>query len=308
MKLRTQLAVIALGSMLFTSCLKAHNNADVLNDKGTIITEISDVNYYGPVKFVSLDLTPATETITLATLKFAAARDNKPGGSIHVVIALDPSAVTAAGLTPLPPNGYSIPSLEYDIPADTKQIDIPITIFKNNLNLANSYGIAFHIASVSQGVISDLAKEIVVGIGLKNRWDGRYTMNGTFVDFSTTAFTYYGAQTYSLISTGATQVKVFNETLNTYGYLFLNGGSATYYGSFGLVVNFDATTNAITSITNYYGQPSANGRSANLDPSGLNKWDPATKGVDIKYWLDQPSVISPHRAAMSEHWTYIGPR
>jgi hypothetical protein len=310
MKFRSLITAAVTGSILLTSCLKSHNNQDILSDNGSIVTEIADVNIYGNLKFVSLDLVPATETITLATLKFAAPRNNKPGASIHVVLTLDPSAVTAAGLTPLPSNGYTLSSLEWDIPADSRQIDIPITIFKNNLNLANSYGIGFHIATVSQGVISELAKDIVVGIGLKNRWDGRYLMHGTFVDFSNAAFTYYGDQHYSVITTGPTQVKVLNEDLNggTYGYLFLNGSSGSFYGSFGLVINFDATTNAITSVVNYYGQPSANGRSATLDPSGLNKWNPATKAIDIKYWMDQPSVITPHRAAFNEHWTYLGSR
>jgi hypothetical protein len=181
-------------------------------------------------------------------------------------------------------------------------------LIKTNLNLANTYGIGFKINSVSQGVISENDKAIVVGIGLKNRWDGIYMMSGTFVDYSNAAFTYYGDQQYELISTGPTSVKVFNDDLGGYGYLFLNNGGLTYYGSFGLNVNFDANTNAITSVTNYYGQPSGNGRSATLDPSGVNNWNPATKTIRIKFWMDQPSVITPHRSAFNETWTYLGPR
>ena len=81
----------------------------------------------------------------------------------------------------------------------------------------------------------------------------------------------------------------------------------TYYGSFGLIINFDASDN-VSSLSNYYGQPSGNGRSANVDPSGINKYDPATKTIKIKYWMDQPSVVTPHRTYFNETWKFVGPR
>jgi hypothetical protein len=308
MKIKSLLAIIVPLAVLFSSCLKSHNSEDVIDDSGSVISKIQDVGENGgPLKFLSLDLIPSTETVDLITLQVFAPRDNKPNGNVHITLVQDPNAVTAAGYTNLPSNAYSNLVLQYDVPAGGS-VKVPITLIKTNLNLANTYGIGFKITTVSQGVISENDKAIVVGIGLKNRWDGVYMMSGTFVDYSNAAFTYYGNQQYELISTGPTSVKVFNDDLGTYGYLFLNNGAPTYYGSFGLNLNFDANTNAITSVTNYYGQPSANGRSANLDPSGTNNWNPATKAIKIKFWLDQPSVITPHRSAFNETWTYLGPR
>jgi hypothetical protein len=309
MKLKS-LLTIATASLLLASCLKSRDTLGVHKDTGSVVSEIWDRAYYGDLKFISLDLTPSTETISdFLTLRVHAPRSNQPaGGNVRVTLVQDNAAVTAAGLTVLPSNAYTLPSsLEFTVPANG-EIKVPITLNKNNMNLANSYGLGFKISSVSGGVISELAKSIVIGIGLKNRWDGRYMMSGTFVDFANSAFTYYGDQEYHLITTGPNQVRVFNADLGLHGYLFLNGSTPTYYGSYGLIVNFDPATNAITSITNYYGQPSANGRSANLDPSGVNKWDPATKNIQIKHWMDQPSVITPHRAAFNETWTYLGPR
>lgn len=311
MKLKS-LFSIAAASLLLTSCLKSRDTVGVIEDKGSIVSEIFDRAYYGELKFISLDLTPATETVSdFLTLRVHAPRSNQPaGGSVRVKLLMDNSGVGAQGLTVLPSNAYTLPSsLEFDVPANG-EVKIPITLNKNNMNLTLSYGLGFKIAEVNDGVISELAKSIVIGIGLKNRWDGRYMMSGTFVDFANPAFTYYGDQEYHLITTGPTQVKVLNVDLNggEYGYLFLNGATPTYYGFYGLILNFDPVTNNITSISNYWGQPSANGRSANLDPSGVNKWDPATKNIKIKHWMDQPSVITPHRAAFNETWTYLGPR
>ncbi len=308
MKLKSISFLAIAASLTLTSCLKSRDSLGLLNDSGSIVTEISDVNISGPEKFLSLDLTPATETVNIITLKSYSPRSNRPaGGTVRVRLVQDPAAVTAAGLTALPANAYTLPALEFDVPS-SGELKIPITLNKNNLNLANSYGIAFKIAEVNSGVISELAKSIVIGIGLKNRYDGRYMASGTFVDLANAAFTYYGPQEYWLITTGAASNDVFNETLGTYGYLFMNGATATYYGSFGLKINWDVNTNAITSVTNYYGQPAGNGRSAELDPSGVNKWDPATKQIKIKYWMNQPAVITPHRSAFNETWNYLGPR
>src|SRR5262245_8437840 len=219
MKLKSLLAVIAPVALLFTSCLKSHNSTDVLDDKGSIISKIQDVGENGgPLKFMSLDLIPSTETVNLITLQVFAPRDNKPNGNVHITLVQDPNAVTAAGYTNLPTSAYSNLVLEYDVPAGGS-VKVPITLNKTSLNLANTYGIGFKITTVSQGVISEPDKSIVVGIGLKNRWDGIYEMSGTFVDYSNAAFTYYGDQQYELISSGPTSVKVFNDDLGTYGYL-----------------------------------------------------------------------------------------
>ena len=88
----------------------------------------------------------------------------------------------------------------------------------------------------------------------------------------------------------------------------LSGPDWSYYGSFGMEFTFDPNTDQVVSVTNPYGQPSGNGRSAALDPSGTNLWDASTKNLSVKYWMDQPSVITPHRVSFDELYTYKGPR
>jgi len=112
---------------------------------------------------------------------------------------------------------------------------------------------------------------------------------------------------YSLEVVTATQLKLVSKDLTLVGHLINVGGSLSYYSQFGLLVNFDPATNKITSISNFYGQPSSNGRSAVLDPSGVNTWDPSTKNIKIKYWMDETGVTG-HRALFDETWVYLGPR
>ena len=70
------------------------------------------------------------------------------------------------------------------------------------------------------------------------------------------------------------------------GKFIFRGANVSGYGSFAPVFKFDANDNVIA-VTNFWGQPAGNGRSARLDPSGINKYDAATKTIKVKYWLVQ---------------------
>jgi hypothetical protein len=316
MKLRT-LFLIALVPAMLTSCLKSKDSLGVIADDGSITTGIFDRFYYGETKSFALTGSPPIETLDLLDIRYSAPR--KKAGTIHVKLAIDNSLVTAYNLAngtnylALPTNAYTLPNgLEFDLPAgNSGQYTLPLTLNKNNLNLQNAYALGIKIESVSEGSIDQLQKNIIVTILVKNKYDGRYEINGTFVDYSNSAFVNAYPLLWELVTTGPSQVVVRDYDFfatPTPAYVFWTGSAYSYYGSFGLIVNFDANDN-ITSVTNYYGQPSSNGRTAELDPSGINKYIPGSPPViKIKYWMNQPSVITPHRSAFDETWTYIGPR
>ncbi len=142
-----------------------------------------------------------------------------------------------------------------------------------------------------------------------NPWDGKYRLEGTLVDAKDPAFVWPGnIYLYNAETISATQIQLISIDLGIAGHLLKNGINLTFYGNFGLIVTFDPATNKITSITNSYGQPSpTSGRSAVLDPSGVNTWDPATKNIKIKYWMDEAGFAG-HRTSFDETWVYVGAR
>jgi hypothetical protein len=92
---------------------------------------------------------------------------------------------------------------------------------------------------------------------------------------------------------------------------------------------FDANTDLISEMRNYYGDPanpltgvgnpalgtgapnyaSTNGRRITLDPTGVNAYDEATKTIRVKYFMLQPTVVPVGpRTFIEETLTYIGPR
>jgi len=194
--------------------------------------------------------------------------------------------------------------------------------FSINLNgakwdLTRTYALAFTLTDAGGKTIPEGMNTIIALISIKNKWDGVYEINGSYSDLTNPASIGLYPYEWELQTTGANQCVVVD---NYYlggapGFVFDVGdgsGSLSYYGDFGLLVNFDPATDEITSVVNYYGQPaSSNTRSAELDPTGENKYDAATKTIKIKYFMKQPSVVPapPNiRCTFDEEWKFLHDR
>lgn len=151
------------------------------------------------------------------------------------------------------------------------------------------------------------SKEEVKVNGDINKFDGRYTISGTLVDKTDSRISNPAGEEYHLKTISNTEIEMFSPKLGISGHIILNIANLSYYSKFSVIVQFDPATNKVVSVRNGYGQPSDNGRSAVLDPSGVNSWDPVTKNIKIKYWMDEAGVTG-HKAAFDETWTYIGAR
>ena len=182
---------------------------------------------------------------------------------------------------------------------------------KINLDLtkipAGNNALGFTIAQTAPGIISAASSKAFVAIGAKNRFDGEYILTGTLIDNFNPALSGNYPTSVFLISNGALQINMYDNAIPGLYHSILNGGAVSRYGSIGVVFNFN-DDNTIASVVNYYGQPAANTRFLTLDPSGVNKWDPVTKMLKVKYWMDQPSLFVGHRTSFDETFTYKGSR
>lgn len=133
----------------------------------------------------------------------------------------------------------------------------------------------------------------------------RYIVSGTMTDYSNATYTGSYPDTIEFKKVSENEGKMFPTRLGIDGHLIRIGGSLSYYSNYSPSITFDTVTNKIVSILNSYGQPSSNGRSAELDPSGVNSFDPATKTIRVKYWLNEPALIMPHRTLFDETWTIL---
>jgi hypothetical protein len=174
---------------------------------------------------------------------------------------------------------------------------------------------AFIVKKATGGDIISYKDTIITTLSVKNKWDGVYTITGTYSDAIVPAYTGYYPYEWELKTSGPAQCVVVDKKLlnGTPGFLYSTGvgASSTFYVDVGLVVNFDPLTDKIVSVVNYYGQPASNTRSAELDATGANSYNSSTKLISIKYFMKQPSsvAVAPNiRARFDEQWKYLKSR
>lgn len=145
-----------------------------------------------------------------------------------------------------------------------------------------------------------------------NRWDGHYRVTGTGIHLKPgdTLFQFTEFTT-NLVTTSSTQVKMVPDSLGIEGFIMRSGINLSFWSKFGPVFNFDESTNKISSVLNFYGQPASNSRSAEMDVSGTNEWNSSSKNISVKFWMNEPNYVTTapyHRVLYSLNLIYLGPR
>lgn len=253
---------------------------------------------------------------------------------VTVTMAIDTSLITkfnkAEGqkYVPLTANLYTVPSYTVVIPKGQKSAVFNITLNTAAFNFSLPYALPVTVKSTSKGVPSGNYGTGIYPISAKNQWDGIYTVtSGTMVDVTSASLTHInnylaansrGNMQYNLVTVSATECAIYDNYVYSGGFLstITSGGTAvSNYGTFSAVLKFDATTNKVVAVANYQAQPyqatnPANGRTAGLDATGINTYNPATKTISVKYNMFQPSVVAlPNpRSTWTEVMTYLKAR
>lgn len=326
---------ILLISLAFigTGCLKDKVNTNLGDGNSTKAVSFPR-SAGGMLYAISSSTTPTV--ITQPNTPVVAIEDTRPASTdVTVNVAVDNSIVTGAGLTPLPASVYQIADKAI-IKAGTWNDTLEFTL--NNTTVLDPnvvYGLGLRLTSADNGyAIPANLSTLLIRFTVKNKYDGVYTVTGLspYIDNALgAAATGAWPLTYHLITATANTVNVYCEEMGDIAYLFKNAGGLTYYGELGFTVTFDLATDNITSVHNYYGDPGnpatgiANpasgtgppnyasgslGRRLRLDPTGVNKYDAASRSIEIKWQMLQNSYQggAAPRAIGHEKWTYTGPR
>ncbi|HAQ18472.1 MAG TPA: hypothetical protein DCR40_04460 [Prolixibacteraceae bacterium] len=207
-------------------------------------------------------------------------------------------AITAGKLTVTLEAGETGKAIMINVPA------------AGNFDFSLSYALAFKILSVSgTGKLSaDVDETIVCEVLAKNKWDGVYTVTGTFVDYLNAPWTGIYPKIVELRTTGANTCSKYDADYGLYGYIFETGGGASQFGAWTPAFSFDANNNV--NVFNTTTDSPARGRTAVLytGEGAINKYDPATKTMNVAYYLSQLNVSPVLRSLVTEKYTYKGPR
>jgi len=171
------------------------------------------------------------------------------------------------------------------------QITVPIA-FNSSYDFGAHYALPLKIASASTGTISSNFGKAVYSFGVRNGYDGNYTLKG-FVSHPNAAYTGGFKDSkcgnWSLVTSGGNSVDLQP------GQPFSNNGSLAYFGVYPRFT-IDPATNKV-SITDAAGSLA----SLELFPDYDSHYDPATKTIYVKYGWNGSRVAI-------DTFTYCGSR
>ncbi len=335
-----KLVIAALPVIIFASCKKVESKPSITTEGRTYV-KIIGAGTPAAVAKKPVDFVPTPTRLLVVELRRDIPNETELNKTMVVTLKDDTAAVTAAGAgyLQLPTAWYTIESggvktggqggvYTFTFKPGEFSKEIYITIPNATLfNPSALYALGFTVTTADAGATISDQKSLIVEIGAKNEYDGRYAVTGPMVDAANAALIQWnnagattpltdpfvtsngGAWELHLITTGGNQCVMYDNTI--WGDIFhpiLSAGGHSGYGSFALVVNFNPANKTISSVVNYYGQPAGNGRSAALDPSGVNAVQ-GNKDILIKYFMNQPSVVPVGpRTTFDEKWKYVGAR
>lgn len=311
--------------LLFVIGITSCEKEEIKDGGGKTLVKI--IGGGGDPVVIPMDVNPPVEVIMIADLRKDAVSESDANAATTVTItntqafldeynndhgtAFELLPTTAYKITP--ESGVTVNGNTWTINLAPGELARPISIEldKSQMDLSKSYAFGLQVTQTTVGSPSLASSVVIVNPLVINKYDGAYEVTGTMADVSAAGATLTGdfPMEYHLVTTGERSVYGFSPKWGGAAVDILSAGAESYYGSFAPEFLFDANDNIIA-VTNVYGQPASNGRYAQLDPSGINKWDPATGNIDVKFFMFQPSVVAlPNpRVSFSWHMAYTGKR
>ena len=318
------LLLIGAALIILSSCIK--EAAPTLGDRGPTLLKLLE----SPENKIFFEPFTDIRYVSLFSLRKDAASSGDLNTTTAVKVRLNPTLITdynsanSSDFEPLPDSLYTLDATivksgqVYTMTLNSGDFakDFGIKLNGAKWNLAHKYALGFTIDDADGKTISADKKNVLALISIKNKWDGVYIAHGSMVDITNPGLTEifsdpggYGVNVeFALETASATSCNVRDLTYSGDIYHPIWAGTGwSVYGSFGLTLTFDAATDKITKVVNFWGQPASNTRSAELDPSGLNEYDASTQTIYIKYFMKQPSAVpaAPNiRTYFDENWKF----
>jgi len=160
--------------VLLSSCLKEKYKIPIDDNTDRVVAEFTTARQ----GLNSLGLTFGTNTIEVDLTELRIIPRSAMNGSVQVKIAENKSLATTNGFSVPPAGSYSITNLDYTFTPENRKANVKLRI-KPSALVGGSYAIGLTIQQVSAGEISELGKDILIELKVKNDYEGDYHATGT---------------------------------------------------------------------------------------------------------------------------------
>lgn len=256
------------------------------------------------------DLNPTIDTFLLLEVRRDAASSADLNQTLTVKLTKADTLVTNAGYTVLPSNAYTLLTDVNNLTFKPGEFakEILIKVDKSKFDLTKQYAIGYVITDAGSGAVaSGDNKKILINVILKNKYDGKYQLDGAF--YHPTSSPNYDPFTIDveLHTSGPNSVKLYVPDFGGYYGPGLFGGVLNAFGAQEPEITIDPVTNKATVQNSYSGAVTFYTMAPNYD----SHYDPAAKKIYVKYGYNYAAGPT-FNPATNREWTYVftylGPR
>jgi hypothetical protein len=223
-------------------------------------------------------------------------------------------SANSTGFIELPANSYTlltdINSVTFGAGEAIKEIKISVN--QSLLDLSEAYALGFSIADAGTGaVINTSLKDALYNIGIKNKYDGDYSMGITTIGWSAYGISDNLPGTWpsniGLVTSGAASVIIYDYFRgdNLQPAFTTGNASATAFGATAPQFTFDPVTDKLININNII-PDDGRGRTLHLNPAyTTSRYDAVTKTIYAYYIMTQNGRPDQQINVVLK---YVGPR
>ena len=305
-KLNKQIGLIACTFLILAglnSCLKDRNYSATDFSHVTNVVDLPVNGFHA----VALNIKPEPEVIKI----YVELGGPLPAKDVEVTLAYDSAAIddynTANGTDyiQLADSSFTLPSLKATIKQGERLGFLTLSVISTKVDLSVAGALAFKIVDAQGISIADNLKSVVYSIGVKNKYDGQYSLN-----IKTSGWAAYGIAdgvTNTLSSIGLVTASANAVTFSgDFQPAFTTAGAQTAFGATRPIFTFDLVSNNLTDVSNDPARVDSRNRQFHLNPAVTdNRYDPTTKKIYAAYIMTQNR--RPNQM-IYDTLTYTGPR
>ncbi len=317
LNLKAGFSVLAASALLFGSC-KRIEVPEPIGDAGQTIVKLSESDK----KLINLELVNTPQTLRMAEVYRNVANAADLNKTMTVIVKDDPSVVAdynnlnGTAFVPIPSSLFTVdPSTpkignNYSVvlkPGEFAKVINFILPSALALDLNQSYAFGFSLVSVdADGKIGNVDKKLVVEVGVKNKWDGKYKCTWTNYHPSLNPGYTGGSEDVEMRTTGANKVKIYFPGIGGFYAPAIISGAVSAFAAQEPEYTINVATNVVTvqntapgAVTFYTMAPGYNSRYDEPSKTFFVKWGytylpgPVFDPANTREWTQQIKYIGP---------------
>jgi hypothetical protein len=309
-------SAVLIASAVLVSCVKEKAFFNTETGDGNRKQVVTVTGADEPIIVVARNVTPTIDSFFLIEIRRSPSNQTELNSPLTVKIIKNDALRTAYN-TANGTNYVELPPASYTFVGDLNTItfqpgefvkEIKIRLDKSLLSLSNQYAVGFSVAEVgSGGQISSSMKNVLYSIGIKNQYDGTYTLKGAFYHPSQSPGYDRFTVTVQMHTSGPNSVKMYVPDLGGYYHPGLFAGVLNAFGSQEPNYTIDPVTNKVTVQNSFVGAVTF----YTMAPGYDSRYDPATKTIYAKFgyrYAPGPVFDPANNREWTDTLTYTGPR